>query len=94
MAFKIHDKAKLIAGLEKLTGKDFKTAEKEARLFGAATVDVTLSRVFHGVLAAKIYGMAYPEIEMLPLKEYAQITGDVADFLMAPEPAPEESQQQ
>lgn len=92
MAFKLHNKAKLIAGLEKLTGKDFKQAEKEARTFGAVTVDITLSRVFHGVLAAKVYGVAYPELELLPLKEYTQMTGDVADFLMAPDAAETESQ--
>nr|DAL11054.1 MAG TPA_asm: tail assembly chaperone protein [Caudoviricetes sp.] len=87
MAFKLHNKAKLITGLEKLTGKDFKQAEKDARVFGAVTIDITFSRVFHGVLAAKVYNVPYPELEMLPIKEYAQITNDVADFLMAPDTA-------
>lgn len=91
MKFKIHDKTKLLAALENMTGADFADAEIQARFEGDKSIDIMLSRTFYAVLAAKAYKVPYPDIKNLPIKEYGEITGTVGSFLLTPEQDTEEA---
>ncbi len=81
MAYKIFKGSKhLLDKLENMSGADFDKAEREARIAGDNTADLMLSRNFYATLAAKAYGVPMPEIKLLPMKEYAVITGVVGSF--------------
>lgn len=85
MAYKIHNPEKLVQELEKMTGKDFADAETQARMEGDRSLDLMISRTFYAVLASKAYKVPLPEIQALPMREYAAITGDVGSFFRAPD---------
>ena len=85
MKYKLYDAKKLNDGLNKLTGADFAAAEREARERGEQTMDVVISRTFHAILAAKVFGVPPEDVIELPIREYTVITGDVGSFLLAPE---------
>lgn len=77
------DYKKLEAGLNKMTGYDFEKAEEEARALGIQIIDVSLSKMFHALLAAKALKINVDDIRALPLREYQQVTNSVGLFLFA-----------
>ena len=85
MEYKIHDKEQLQKRLFEMTGNDFAKAERDARLEGDMSIDIMTSRMFYAAIAARAYNRPLPDILELPLKEFAEITGDVGTFLLAPE---------
>ncbi len=87
MEYKIYDKEKLEKALLNMSGKDFAAAEKEARFEGDTSIDIMTSRTFYAAIAARAFKTPLPDIMELPLKEYANITGDVGTFLLMPESA-------
>ena len=88
MAYKIYNREKLFEALNKLSGRDFAEAERQARLEGETSVDIGTSRTFYAAVAAKALKMPLPDIMELPMREYFAITGDVGSFLLTPEESP------
>ncbi len=89
------DLTKLNAGLEDLTGKDLEKLEKIARSMGETMPEITLSKKYQALVAAKALGVKYDDITDLPAKKYLQVTMTVFNFFyedMAP--AQTEDQQQ
>jgi len=89
MQYKIYDKEKLEKGLQGMTGADFATAEREARLEGDQSIDIMTSRTFYAAVAARALKKPLPDIMAVPMREFAMITGDVGSFLLTPEPGVE-----
>jgi len=85
MAYKVYDREKLFEALNKLSGRDFAEAERQARLEGDTSIDVGTSRTFYASVAAKALKMPLPDIMELPMREFFAITGDVGSFLLTPE---------
>lgn len=85
MAYKIYNREKLFEALNKLSGRDFAEAERQARLEGDTSVDIGTSRTFYAAVAAKALKTPLPDIMELPMREYFAITGDVGSFLLTPE---------
>lgn len=85
MAYKIYNREKLFEALNKLSGRDFAEAERQARLEGDTSVDIGTSRTFYAAVAAKALNKPLPDIMELPMREYFAITGDVGSFLLTPE---------
>ena len=85
MAYKIYNREKLFEALNKLSGRDFAEAERQARLEGDTSVDVGTSRTFYAAVAAKALKTPLPDIMELPMREFFAITGDVGSFLLTPE---------
>ena len=85
MAYKIYNREKLFEALNKLSGRDFAEAERQARLEGDTSVDSGTSRTFYAAVAAKALNKPLPDIMELPMREYFAITGDVGSFLLTPE---------
>jgi hypothetical protein len=85
MAYKIYNREKLFEALNKLSGRDFAEAERQARLEGETSVDIGTSRTFYAAVAAKALNKPLPDIMELPMREYFAITGDVGSFLLTPE---------
>ncbi len=85
MEYKLYNAKKLHDGLNKLSGADFATAEREARERGEQAMDIVISRTFHAILAAKVLAVPPEDIIDLPIREYTVITGEVGSFLLAPE---------
>ncbi len=78
---------KLNAGLENLTGKDLEKLEKVARSMGETMPEITLSKMYQAIVAAKALGVKYDDITDLPAKKYLQVTMTVFNFFyedMAP----------
>lgn len=71
-------------GLNQLRGLDFEAAENFVRRKNAAVVEVSLSKEFQARLAAAALKVPYADIAELPLKQYAQVTQAVFNFLFAP----------
>ena len=92
MAYKIYNREKLMEALNKLSGKDFAEAERQARLEGDVSVDIGTSRTFYAAVASVALKKPLPDIMELPMREYFAITGDVGSFLLAPEESPLTSQ--
>ena len=69
--------------LNTLTGHDFEKAEREERLTGNATPDLTFSKSFQARLAAFALDLNPHDIKDLPLKKYAQLTQKVSNFLFS-----------
>ena len=88
MAYKIYNRGKLMDALNKLSGRDFAEAERQARLEGDVSVDIGTSRTFYAAVAAVALKMPLPDIMALPVREYFAITGDVGGFLLTPEESP------
>lgn len=78
------DLSKLEAGLNKLVGYDMETLEKEERLAGNTTLELSTSKSFQARLAAKALGMNVHDLKALPLREYNQICVRVFSFLNEP----------
>ncbi len=92
MEYKIYNKEKLEQALKNMSGKDFAAAEREARLEKDTSIDIMTSRTFYAAIAARAFKIPLPDIMELPLKEYAELTGDVGSFLLMPEVENPESQ--
>ena len=75
---------KLDEGLSNLRGLDFEAAENFVRRKNAAVVEVSLSKEFQARLAAAALKVPYEDIAELPLRQYAQVTQTVFNFLFAP----------
>lgn len=80
MATKIDDKI-LEEKLNTLGGHDFERAEREERMTGNVTPDLTFSKGFQARLAAYALGLNPHDIKDLPLKEYVKVTQRVSNFL-------------
>ena len=80
MAYKIYNREKLFEALNKLSGRDFAEAERQARLEGDTSIDIGTSRTFYAAVAAKALKTPLPDI-----MEFLAITGDVGSFLLTPE---------
>ena len=81
------DLTKLNAGLEDLTGKDLEKLEKIARSLGETMPEITLSKQYQALVAAKALGVKYDDITDLPAKKYLLATMTVFNFFyedMAP----------
>ena len=85
MAYKIYNREKLFEALNKLSGRDFAEAARQARLEGDTSVDIGTSRTFYAAVAAKALKTPLPDIMELPMREFFAITGDVGSFLLTPE---------
>lgn len=85
MAYKIYNREKLFDALNKLSGRDFAEAERQARLEGDTSIDIGTSRTFYAAVAAKALKTPLPDIMELPMREFFAITGDVGSFLLTPE---------
>ena len=85
MAYKIYNREKLFDELNKLSGRDFAEAERQARLEGDTSIDIGTSRTFYAAVAAKALKTPLPDILDLPMREFFVITGDVGSFLLTPE---------
>ena len=75
------DLSKLEAGLERLTGRDYESAERMARMQGDATPMIQYSSSFQAALAATALGVTNAELKELPIKMYAKVIGRVTSFL-------------
>lgn len=69
--------------LDNLKGVDFEAVEKEERIAGNTSVDVTMSKSFQARLAARAMGMNPHEIKELPLRQYSKVVLEVMSFLFA-----------
>lgn len=74
------DLTKLNAGLEDLTGKDLEKLEKIARSLGETMPEITLSKKYQALVAAKALGVKYDDITDLPAKKYLLVTMTVFNF--------------
>ena len=75
------DLSKLETGLESLTGRDYESAERMARMQGDATPMIQYSSSFQAALAATALGVTNAELKELPIKMYAKVIGRVTSFL-------------
>lgn len=71
---------KLNAGLESLTGKDLENLEKIARTMGDTMPEITLSKKYQALVAAKALGVKYDDVTELPAKKYLNLTMTVFNF--------------
>ncbi|MBR6711956.1 MAG: hypothetical protein IKI76_03065 [Selenomonadaceae bacterium] len=78
------DVKKLDEGLNKLNGFDLEAVEKEERLAGNTTLELSTSKSFQARLAARALNMNVHDLKSLPLKEYNQICLRVFGFLNEP----------
>ncbi len=76
------DYKKLSAGLDELTGRDYADAEKQLRLLGEATGDITFNKTFSAIIAAKILKVPVDDIQDLPIRDYVAVTTMVNNFLL------------
>lgn len=75
------DYKKLEQGLATLTGNDFANAEMAARMMGDGTMDITYSKTFHAIIAAKVLGVTPDDIKYLAIQEYVAVVSTVSIFL-------------
>lgn len=75
------DVEKLETGLNKLTGLDLLELEKEERLAGNTTIELTTSKSFQARLAARALGMNVHDLKEMPLREFNQVCVRVFGFL-------------
>ena len=78
------DTTKLEEGFAKLKGYDLIDLEKEERLTGNTTLELSTSKSFQARLAARALNMNVHDLKNLPLKEYNQICMRVFSFLNEP----------
>lgn len=78
------DTSNLTEKLDNLTGLDFEEVEKDERIAGNNSVDVTFSKSFQARLAARALNCNPYEIKELPLKKYNKVVTEVMSFLFAP----------
>lgn len=74
------DISKLKAGLDSLTGKDLEHLEKIARSMKDMTPEITMSKRYQALVAAKALGLKYDDIRDLPAKKYLLVTMEVFNF--------------
>ena len=67
--------------LQNVTGKDFLTAERQARQMGDQTASIVLSGQFQAVLLANALKVPVEDIEELPVAEFVQALSKVNVFL-------------
>lgn len=72
------------AKLSELKGQAFVDAERACRMQADTTPDITYSSNFRARLAARALGVPFKEIQALPIVEFADVTGRVLNFLLAP----------
>ena len=77
------DITKLEENLEKLSGRDFSSVEKESRSAGNNAIVLTTSSDFQARLAARALKVNPNDILDLPLKKYNQTLLIVTNFLFA-----------
>lgn len=77
------DITKLEENLEKLSGRDFSSVEKESRSSGNNAIVLTTSSDFQARLAARALKVNPNDILDLPLKKYNQTLLIVTNFLFA-----------
>lgn len=75
------DYDKLKSGLNNLTGRDFEEAERAARALGDTSPEITFSKRFQCILAAKALGMIPDDIQDLKIADYTAVTLTVFNFL-------------
>lgn len=85
------DTTNLREKLQNLTGRDFEEVEREERLVGNISPDMSLSKSFQARLAAKALGVNINELKDLPANKYARITLEVFNFLFSNSEEEEES---
>ena len=67
--------------LKSVTGRDFLTAERQARQMGDQTASIVLSSQFQAVLLANALKVPVEDIEELPVKDFVQALSKVNTFL-------------
>ena len=77
------DREKLIAGLNALTGVDFKEAENLERRRGNMIPVINFSTSFQVRLAAMALKTTPQELERLPMKQLNRIILEVSNFLLS-----------
>ena len=78
------DVQKLDEGLNKLTGRDLIAIEREERLTGNTSLEITTSKGFQGRVAARALGMNPHDLLDLPMNEFNQICIRAFGFLNNP----------
>ena len=78
------DVKKLDEGLDKLNGFDMLELEKEERLTGNTTLELSTSKSFQARLAARALDMNVHDLKALPLKEFNQVCVRCFGFLNEP----------
>lgn len=68
---------------EQMTGYDIIAAEKEARMLGTVALDVTYSKVFQAVIAAKAADkeLIADDILGMQITDFMEITAKTSNFL-------------
>lgn len=79
------DYKKLEEGLDKLNGYDLENAEREERLAGNTTLELSTSKSFQARLAARALGMNVHDLKSLKLREYNRLCLRTFGFLNEPE---------
>ena len=77
------DISKLAEKLPALTGADMEAAEREARLAGDNSPELSISKCYQCILAAKALGMVPDDLRALPAKKYQRIVSTVFSFLFS-----------
>lgn len=85
------DVEKLKRGLEQVNGVEYMAAEQEARRRGDVSVEITFSKRFQAILAAKALNVPYEEIANLKIGDFALATMTVFNFLASSEEMAEEA---
>lgn len=78
---------KLEAGLDKLRGFDMIALEKEERLAGNTTLELSTSKSFQARVAARALGVNPHDLLELPMKTFNQVCIRTFGFLNAPDEA-------
>lgn len=78
------DMKQLEEGLSNLRGLDFEAAENFVRRKNVAVAEISFSKEFQARLAAAALKVPYEDVAELPLRQYAQVTQAVFNFLFAP----------
>lgn len=69
------------SALKTVTGKDFLSAERQARQQGDQTASIVLSSQFQAILLANALKVPVEDIEELPVKDFVQALSKVNAFL-------------
>ena len=77
------DTSNLAEKLSALNGLTFEECEKEERMAGNTSVDVTFSKSFQARLAARALGVNVYDIKELPLKQYSKVVNETMTFLFS-----------
>lgn len=75
------DLTTLTEKLSALTGTDMEAAEREARLMGDSALELSISKCYQCILAAKALGVPPDDLRALPARKYQKIVSTVLIFL-------------